>query len=47
MTLDSINKTEEAGVTKNTVIPDDVVDLEKGYYPGLYLLLRFLKGGGI
>ena len=38
---------EEAEVPTISVIPDETIDLEEGYYPGVYVLLHFYKGDGI
>ena len=29
------------------VIPDDIIDLDKGYYHSVYAVLHFKKGGGV
>ena len=35
--------TEEAKLTKISVIHDDTINLGKGYYHGVYVLLHFKK----
>ena len=47
MIEDSITVTKEAKVLTISLIPDDTVDLEKGYYPGVYVLLHFNKDYGV
>ena len=47
VTVDRIPVAEESDVTKIYVIPDDKVYLEKGYYLGVYNLLKFNKEEGV
>ena len=41
MTVDSIPVTEEVGVPMISAIPDETVNLGKGYYHGVYVLPTF------
>ena len=43
MKVEKIPVTEEYDVTKISVIPDETVDFEKGYYHGVYVLIDFNK----
>ena len=47
VTVDKIPVTEEAKVPTISVIPDETVDIEKGYYNGVYVLLQFNKEDGV
>ena len=37
------NVTEEAKMPIISVTPDETIDLKKGYYHGVYILLHFKK----
>ena len=43
VTLDKIPVTEEPEWTTISVMPDDTIGLEKGYYHGVYVLINFRK----
>ena len=46
-TLEKIPMTNEYEVPTISGIPDETIDLEKGYYHGLYVLLKFQKEFGV
>ena len=43
VTLEKISTNKEVKVTKIDVIPDDIIDLEKGYYDGVYVMIHIKK----
>ena len=45
MTVDRVPVIKEAEVKNISQIPDDEVDLENGYYHGVYGLLQFIRKG--
>ena len=47
VTVDSIPLTKEAEMPILSVIPDDTIDLDKGYYHFVYVLLHFNNEEGV
>ena len=43
MTVKRILVTKEAEAPTISVIPDDTIDMDKGYYHGVYVLIHFKK----
>ena len=43
LVVNSIPVTEEVKLPTISVIPDETIDLDKVYYPGLYVIIKFDK----
>ena len=43
LVVNSIPMTKEVKLLTISVIPDETIDLDKVYYPGLYVIIKFDK----
>ena len=47
LTVENIPMNKEAEVVKISVMPNETIDLDKGYYHGVYVLLYFNNDVGV